>query len=154
MDMTFEQKQAYHLAQLDWLAKKRPNYELRLYNIHNFISLEYRITSKQDFDNLTDYAKFVMNRGPELLKSIIHNTTLEQETEDGVIYHNTWGPNPVWIDADDLETDDLTFSTWFINNIETGEQTASGDQQQVDYNDVSDPFVGKYAMMNSIKETA
>lgn len=155
MTKTFEQKRAQHLAELDWYQRAKTNYELRLDTGDDYVGIEYRIDEREEMLELLDYAQFVMDRSPELLKSIIFNTHMEQDTKDGTKYWPTWGlEKPVVIELNDVS--ELDFQEWSIFRLDDGEQVAHGygSGDEIYYDDIDDPYLGKYAMMNSIKEPA
>lgn len=149
--MTEQLQTLKHQAMLDWYMARDPNYELRLYTDIgqcDYIAVECRLNSTEDFQELVEYAKFVMNRGPELLRSVVYNTPMEQHTDQAVTYWSTWSDFVVTVDLNDV--DNFNFEKWDINRISDYEQIAHGNDAVVKYDEIEDALVGKYAMMEAM----
>ena len=136
-------------AHLHWYLRPQPNYELRLYTeIGEYVAVECKLNSTEDFQELVEYAQFVINRGPELLRSVVYNESMQQDTDEGVRYWPTWSDFVVTVDLNDV--DNFNFHKWYINRTSDYEQVAHGDDALVKYDEISDALVGKYAIMEAM----
>lgn len=135
------------ISQANWYRSIKPNYELRLFSNDDYFSIEVRIDEKNEIHDLIYYAQFVLNNPTSFVESLIRDKPME--TEVGT-YLDTFPETMVLIEPNDVTN--FNFRSWSICTLDNDTLVAKGTGESMEYIDIGDPFVGKYAMVKALKQ--